>query len=69
MENSNQKRQRIIAKKIDSINSAMQVALDGLRSANKKNPFWSKSQAMKEVNRLRKVKRQLANIWLLEFSL
>ena len=66
---NNQKRQRIIAKKLDSIDSAMQVALDGLRSANKKNPFWDKSAAMKQVNRLRKVKRQLANIWMLEFSL
>ena len=58
-----------IAKKLTSIDEAMAVALNGLRSANKKNPFWSKSQAMKEINRLRKTKNQLAKIWCLEFSL
>ena len=66
---TNQIRTARIAKKLDSVNSALEIATDGLRSANKKNPFWSKSDAMKELNRLRKIKNQLANIWCLEFSL
>lgn len=58
-----------IAKKLTSIDEAMAIAVNGLRSANKKNPFWNKSQAMKEINRLRKIKNQLARIWCLEYSL
>lgn len=66
---TSQTRTARIGQKLDSITSAIEIAKDGLRSANKKNPFWSKSDAMKELNRLRKIKNQLANIWCLEFSL
>lgn len=66
---TNMKRIRNIAKKLDQNKKAMDIAKKGLASANRKNPFWSKSEAMRTMNFLRKQNRQLAIIWNLEFQL
>jgi len=60
---------RNIAKKLAAVDKALLIAAAGLSSANRKNPFWSKSDAMKTLNQLRKMKKQLSKIWCLEFAL
>ena len=32
----------------------LQVAKEGLASANRSNPFWSKSEAMRLINQVRR---------------
>lgn len=66
---TNIQRIKLISRKLNAAHQALEIAKAGLRSANKKNPFWSKSQAMKEINRLRKYNNQLAKIWNIEFKL
>lgn len=58
-----------IGKKMDMVNVLMTVAKSGLSSANKNNPFWSKSDAMSRLNSLRAMQRKLSTIWILEQKL
>jgi len=57
-----------IAKKMDLARAMHNVAIAGLSSANRSNPFWNKSKAMKRLNEIRKYQRQLSKIWILEWS-
>lgn len=66
---TNLQRIRDIAKKLDGNKKAMDIAIQGLTSANKGNIFWNKSDAMLTINQLRKQNKQLAKIYNLEFSL
>ena len=58
-----------IIKKLQSVTVAMAIARHGLGCANRKNPFWNKSDAMKTLNSLRAIERKLLKIKELEYSL
>jgi len=58
-----------IIKRLQSVNVALANARHGLACANRKNPFWSKSDAMKTINSLRAIERKLMKIKDLEFSI
>ena len=54
--------QRILqlAKKMDSANKLLEIAKVGLSSANRGNPFITKSDAMARINSVRNYQRQLS---------
>ena len=55
-----------IAKKMDMAAIITGIARQGLTSANKKNPFWNKSDAMNSINSAKNLQRQLSKIWINE---
>ena len=59
----------LIAKKMDSANKLLKIAKAGLSSANRGNPFISKSDAMARINSVRKYRGQLSKLWVLEIKL
>jgi len=58
-----------LAKKLNSVSIALEIAKHGLSIANRKNPFWNKSDAMKTLNSLRAIERKLLKIKEMEYSL
>jgi len=55
-----------IGQKMDQNRIALINAKKGIASANRNNPFWNKSQAMKHFNQVKKMQNQLSKIWVLE---
>lgn len=61
-------RYMLIARKMDSASKLMAIAVIGLASANKGNPFISKGDAMARISSVRKYQKQLSMAWVLELN-